>query len=169
MSAEKPNPACWCQPAPPGTTGKVNEEPMRLFAGLGLAEDTNARFKYLNTHQKSLRLSTAFDGPTLYGLDSDPRGRARQGGEARGHRHGRGHDHGCSPASPDALRCVRLDDDERARAGHLAMFIASAKRRFGPDAVANLRGTIQADMLKEVQAQNEVIFPSTPRSVSCAT
>jgi methylmalonyl-CoA mutase len=41
----------------------------------------------------------------------------------------------------------------------LAMFIASAKRRFGPDCVANLRGTIQADMLKEVQAQNEVIFP----------
>jgi len=62
------------QPAPPGTTGKVNEEPMRLFAGLGLAEDTNARFKYLNTHQKSLRLSTAFDGPTLYGLDSDHEG-----------------------------------------------------------------------------------------------
>jgi methylmalonyl-CoA mutase len=41
----------------------------------------------------------------------------------------------------------------------LAMFIAAAKRRFGPGCVPNLRGTIQADMLKEVQAQNEVIFP----------
>src|SRR5436305_590056 len=41
----------------------------------------------------------------------------------------------------------------------LAMFIAAAKRRFGPDCVAKLRGTIQADTLKEVQAQNEVIFP----------
>src|SRR5437868_4315227 len=41
----------------------------------------------------------------------------------------------------------------------LAMFIAAAKRRFGPDCVPNLRGTIQADMLKEVQAQNEVIYP----------
>ena len=52
----------------------VNEEPMRLFAGLGLAEDTNERFHYLGKHQKSLRLSTAFDGPTLYGLDSDHEG-----------------------------------------------------------------------------------------------
>ena len=44
---------------------------MRLFAGLGLAEDTNARFHFLTKHQTSARLSTAFDGPTLYGLDSD--------------------------------------------------------------------------------------------------
>src|SRR5574343_328124 len=52
----------------------TGEEPMRLFAGLGLAEDTNARFKYLSRNQKSIRLSTAFDGPTLYGLDSDHEG-----------------------------------------------------------------------------------------------
>src|SRR5437867_6805650 len=50
------------------------EEPTRLFAGLGLAEDTNERFHYLTKHQKSIRLSTAFDGPTLYGLDSDAEG-----------------------------------------------------------------------------------------------
>ena len=42
------------------------EEPTRLFAGLGLAEDTNRRFHYLTQHQPSIRLSTAFDGPTLY-------------------------------------------------------------------------------------------------------
>ena len=59
----------------------TGEEPMRLFAGLGLAEDTNARFKYLNTPQKSLRLSTAFDGPTLYGLDSDHEGLLGKVGE----------------------------------------------------------------------------------------
>src|SRR5437868_9596599 len=41
----------------------------------------------------------------------------------------------------------------------LAMFVAAAQRRFGPEGVAQLRGTIQADTLKEVQAQNEVIFP----------
>src|SRR5258707_1055633 len=34
----------------------------------------NARFKYLARHQPSTRLSTAFDGPTLYGLDSDHEG-----------------------------------------------------------------------------------------------
>src|SRR5260221_8520286 len=50
------------------------EEPTRLFAGLGLAEDTNERFHYLTRHQRSIRLSTAFDGPTLYGLDSDADG-----------------------------------------------------------------------------------------------
>ena len=45
------------------------EEPTRLFAGLMLAEDTNARFHFLSAHQRSKRLSTAFDGPTLYGID----------------------------------------------------------------------------------------------------
>jgi methylmalonyl-CoA mutase len=44
----------------------------------------------------------------------------------------------------------------------LAMYIAAAKHRFGPDAVSKLRGTIQADVLKEVQAQNELIFPIGP-------
>src|SRR5678816_1882792 len=47
------------------------EEPTRLFAGLGLADDTNKRFHYLTRQQNSIRLSTAFDGPTLYGVDSD--------------------------------------------------------------------------------------------------
>ena len=41
----------------------------------------------------------------------------------------------------------------------MAMYIAAAKRRFGPKVVPNLRGTIQADIFKEVQAQNETIFP----------
>src|SRR5262249_32187386 len=54
--------------------GSKTEEPTRLFAGLGLAEDTNERFHFLTQHQASARLSTAFDGPTLYGLDSDADG-----------------------------------------------------------------------------------------------
>src|ERR1051325_888470 len=57
------------------------EEPTRLFAGLGLAEDTNGRFHYLAKHQKHVRLSTAFDGPTLYGLDSDHEGLLGKVGE----------------------------------------------------------------------------------------
>ena len=138
----------------------AGEEPMRLFAGLGLAEDTNARFKYLARHQPSTRLSTAFDGPTLYGLDSDHEGVLGKVGEG-------------------GVAIDTVDDMERLFAGFdlvapnasvsmtmnapapiiLAMFVAAAKRRFGADCVAQLRGTIQADMLKEVQAQNEVIFP----------
>lgn len=138
----------------------AGEEPMRLFAGLGLAEDTNARFKYLARHQPSTRLSTAFDGPTLYGLDSDHEGVLGKVGEG-------------------GVAIDTVDDMERLFTGFdlvasnasvsmtmnapaptiLAMFVAAAKRRFGADCVARLRGTIQADMLKEVQAQNEVIFP----------
>src|SRR5205823_1233834 len=41
----------------------------------------------------------------------------------------------------------------------MAMYIAAAKRRFGSKVVPKLRGTIQADIFKEVQAQNETIFP----------
>ena len=43
---------------------------MRMFAGFGTAEDTNARFKYLLS-QGQTGLSTAFDMPTLYGYDTD--------------------------------------------------------------------------------------------------
>lgn len=147
-------------PPPPAAPATVNEEPMRLFAGLGLAEDTNARFKYLSRNQKSIRLSTAFDGPTLYGLDSDHEGvlgKVGEGGVA-------------IDTVEDMMRLFAGFDLTRKDASVsmtmnapapiiLAMFIAAAKRRFGPDCVPNLRGTIQADMLKEVQAQNEVIFP----------
>src|SRR6266436_2937309 len=64
---------------PPGKNGEKNgarppEEPTRLFSGLMLAEDTNKRFHFLSAHQRSKRLSTAFDGPTLYGIDSDAPG-----------------------------------------------------------------------------------------------
>src|ERR671923_95759 len=43
---------------------------MRIFAGFGTAEDTNARFKYLLAHGET-GLSVAFDLPTLYGYDTD--------------------------------------------------------------------------------------------------
>src|SRR5580704_417099 len=52
----------------------AREEPTRLFAGLGLAEDTNARLHYLSRNQRSKRLSTAFDGPTLYGVGAGAEG-----------------------------------------------------------------------------------------------
>src|SRR5437899_7028473 len=136
------------------------EEPTRLFAGFGLAEDTNERFHYLTQQQKSIRLSTAFDGPTLYGLDSDADGVFGKIGEG-------------------GVAIDTLEDMERLYAGFplgdehfsvsmtingpapilLAMYIAAAQRRFGPDIVPKLRGTVQADILKEVQAQNEIIFP----------
>ncbi len=136
------------------------EEPTRLFAGMGLAEDTNARFHYLSRHQRSKRLSTAFDGPTLYGTGCGADGVFGKIGEG-------------------GVAIDTVDDMERLYAGFaldqpnvsvsmtingpapilLAMYVAAAKRRFGPDVASRLRGTVQADVLKEVQAQNEMIFP----------
>jgi len=136
------------------------EEPTRLFSGLGLPDDTNKRFHFLGAHQRSKRLSTAFDGPTLYGIDSDAPGILGKIGEG-------------------GVAVDTVEDMERLYAGFdmgaanfsasmtisgpapiiMAMYIAAAKRRFGPGVVPKLRGTIQADIFKEVQAQNETIFP----------
>jgi methylmalonyl-CoA mutase cobalamin-binding domain/chain len=136
------------------------EEPTRIFAGLGLAEDTNERFHYLTRHQKSSRLSTAFDGPTLYGLDSDSDGVFGKVGEG-----------GVAIDTVEDLERLyhgfQLDDPHFSVSMTinapapiiLAMYVASAKRRFGPAVLAKLRGTTQADIFKEVQAQNEIIFP----------
>ncbi len=137
-----------------------SEEPTRLFTALGLGEDTNARFRYVTGHQRTARLSTGFDGPTLYGLDSDADGVFGKIGEG-------------------GVAIDTVDDMERLFAGFdlgapdfsvsltitgpapaiMAMYIAAAKRRFGPAVVAKLRGTVQADIFKEIQAQNETLFP----------
>ena len=147
-----------------GAAGNVApEEPTRLFAGLGLAEDTNARFHFLTQHQRSIRLSTAFDGPTLYGLDSDADGVFGKIGEGG--------------VAIDTIEDMeRLFDRFPLGAPNfsasmtingpapiiLAMYVAAARRRFGPKVTGKLRGTIQSDILKEVQAQNEIIFPLEP-------
>src|SRR5438874_1478726 len=137
-----------------------SEEPTRLFVALGLGEDTNARFRCVTGHQRTARLSTGFDGPTLYGLDSDADGVFGKIGEG-------------------GVAIDMVDDMERLFAGFdlgapdfsasltitgpapaiMAMYIAAAKRRFGPAVVAKLRGTVQADIFKEIQAQNETLFP----------
>ena len=143
------------------TRPALQEEPTRLFSGLMLAEDTNKRFHFLSAHQRSKRLSTAFDGPTLYGIDSDGDGVFGKIGEG-------------GVAVDTVEDMVRLYDGFDVGAPNfsasmtisgpapiiMAMYIAAAKRRFGAKIVPNLRGTIQADIFKEVQAQNETIFPT---------
>jgi methylmalonyl-CoA mutase cobalamin-binding domain/chain len=144
----------------PNQSDSIPEEPTRLFAGLGLPEETNERFHYLARNQRNKRLSTAFDGPTLYGVGSGADGVLGKVGEG-------------------GVSIDTVEDMERLYAGFdldqsnvsvsmtisgpapilLAMYIGAAKRRFGPDVVPQLRGTIQADVLKEIQAQNELIFP----------
>ncbi|HEX3817153.1 MAG TPA: methylmalonyl-CoA mutase family protein [Chthoniobacterales bacterium] len=137
------------------------EEPTRLFSGLGLAEDTNKRFHFLTGHQRSARLSTAFDGPTLYGIDSDAEGvfgKIGEGGLAIDTYEDmiRLYD-GFDMGSPAFSASMTISGPAPII---MAMYIAAAKKRFGADVVPNLRGTIQADIFKEVQAQNETIFPT---------
>jgi methylmalonyl-CoA mutase len=52
---------------------RTDEEPTRMFAGEGDPARTNRRFKLLSGHHKAKRLSTAFDSVTLYGFDPDER------------------------------------------------------------------------------------------------
>jgi methylmalonyl-CoA mutase len=139
------------------------EEPTRLFSGLMLAEDTNQRFHYLTRHQRTHRLSTAFDGPTLYGLDSDADGvfgKIGEGGVAIDTVEDmvRLYD-GFDLGSPNFSASMTISGPAPMI---MAMYIAAAKRRFGPKVVPKLRGTVQADIFKEVQAQNETIFPIEP-------
>ena len=143
-----------------GNGAKPPEEPTRLFSGLMLAEDTNERFHYLTQHQRTHRLSTAFDGPTLYGIDSDADGvfgKIGEGGVAIDTIEDmvRLYD-GFDLGSPNFSASMTISGPAPII---MAMYIAAAKRRFGPKVVPKLRGTIQADIFKEVQAQNETIFP----------
>jgi methylmalonyl-CoA mutase cobalamin-binding domain/chain len=142
------------------TRPPLQEEPTRLFSGMMLAEDTNERFHYLTQHQRTHRLSTAFDGPTLYGIDSDADGvfgKIGEGGVAIDTVEDmvRLYD-GFDLGSPNFSASMTISGPAPII---MAMYIAAAKRRFGPKVVSRLRGTIQADIFKEVQAQNETIFP----------
>lgn len=143
-----------------GQPAQPTEEPTRLFAGLGLAEDTNARFHFLTRQQRTVRLSTAFDGPTLYGLDSDTDGvfgKIGEGGVAVDTVEDMGRLFAGFPLDEPAFSASMTINGPAPAI--LAMYVAAAKRRFGADVLPKLRGTIQADVLKEVQAQNEVLFP----------
>jgi methylmalonyl-CoA mutase N-terminal domain/subunit len=131
---------------------------MRQFAGFGTAEETNERFRYLLEHGQT-GLSTAFDMPTLMGYDSD---HARSLGEVG--REGVAID---SLADTETLfDGIPLGDVSTSMtingpaAMLLAFYICVAERQGVPR--AELRGTIQTDILKEYIAQKEWIFPPEP-------
>ncbi len=138
---------------------RADQDPIRMFAGLGLPETTNRRFHLLRERGGSPRLSTAFDSLSLYGLDSDEPGAVAKAGEG-------------GVAVDTVEDMVRLYDGfdlERTSvsmtisgpaATMLAMYLAAARRR-GFD-WEKLRGTIQTDILKEIQAQNEAVYPLEP-------
>jgi methylmalonyl-CoA mutase N-terminal domain/subunit len=131
---------------------------MRQFAGFGTAEETNERFRYLLEHGQT-GLSTAFDMPTLMGLDSD---------------HGRS----LGEVGVEGVAIDSVDDVETLFAGIplgdvtvsmtinapaailLAFYVVAAEEQGVP--AERLGGTIQTDILKEYIAQKEWCFPIEP-------
>jgi methylmalonyl-CoA mutase, N-terminal domain len=131
---------------------------MRQFAGFGTPRDTNQRFKFLLDKGQN-GLSTAFDLPTLMGLDSDD---PRSLGEV-----------GRLGVAVDTLDDIHelydginLGDVSVSMTINapaivvMAFFLANAQDQ-GVD-WRKLRGTIQNDILKEFHAQNEFVFPPEP-------
>jgi methylmalonyl-CoA mutase N-terminal domain/subunit len=131
---------------------------MRQFAGMGTATQTNQRYKFL-LEKGQTGLSVAFDNPTLYGRDSD---HPLSAGEV-----------GKTGVAVDTLADMeRLFDGipldrvstsmtiNAPAAWIFAMFLANAEKL--SIAFADLRGTLQNDILKEYIAQKEWIFPPEP-------
>ncbi len=131
---------------------------MRMFAGFGTAEDTNARFKELLRHGGT-GLSTAFDMPTLMGRDSDSPWSIGEVGRA-------GVAVDTLADMEDLFADIHLDEVSTSMtingpaATLLAMYVAVGEK--SGVARANLAGTIQNDILKEYQAQKEYIYPPRP-------
>jgi methylmalonyl-CoA mutase N-terminal domain/subunit len=131
---------------------------MRQFAGFGTAEETNERFHYL-IDEGQTGLSTAFDMPSLMGLDSDdPMSLGEVGKEG---------------VAVDTLRDMEIlfdgiDLSEVSTSFTInpsapviyAMYLAVADQQ-GLDR-EELRGTLQNDMLKEFIAQKEWVVPPEP-------
>ncbi len=159
---------------------RSDEDPTRMFAGEGNPERTNRRFKLLSEHSPAKRLSTAFDSVTLYGFDPDLRpdiyGKVGNAGvsicnlEDVKILYG-----GFDLAAPSTSVSMTINGPAPIM---LAMFFNTAidqqKDRFEEEngrkptdaeaeeikqrVVSNVRGTVQADILKEDQGQNTCIF-----------
>ncbi len=131
---------------------------MRMFAGFGTAEDTNARFKYL-LKQGQTGLSTAFDMATLYGYDTDHPMAVGEFGKC-----------GVAVSSLADMEILFADLplDKITTSMTInspasviwAMYIVNAEKRGFP--MASLGGTLQNDILKEYSAQKEFLFPPEP-------
>jgi len=131
---------------------------MRMFAGFGTPEDTNTRFKEILAAGGG-GLSTAFDMPTLMGLDSDDVLSVGEVGRC-----------GVAVDTIEDMRILYNDIDlgqtttsmtiNAPAAPVWAMFVANAEEQ-GTDR-STLGGTLQNDILKEYQAQKEWVFPPRP-------
>ena len=159
---------------------RADEDPTRMFAGEGGPADTNRRFRLLSSAYPAKRLSTAFDSVTLYGFDPDRRpdiyGKIGTSGVSI-----------CTLEDMKVLYsgfdlCAPNTSVSMTINGPapmmLAMFMNTAiaqqtdtfRQEKGREpsqaeadeikafALSNVRGTVQADILKEDQGQNTCIF-----------
>ena len=159
---------------------RENEDPTRMFAGEGDAFRTNRRFKLLSEGMPAKRLSTAFDSVTLYGHDPDPRpdiyGKVGNSGVSIATLDDMKVLYsGFDLCSPNTSVSMTINGPAPTI---LAMFMNTAidqqLDKFRADngreptddeaakieawVLANVRGTVQADILKEDQGQNTCIF-----------
>src|SRR5262249_44471588 len=128
---------------------------MRQYAGMGDAEESNKRYRYLLAHGTT-GLSVAFDLPTQIGLDSD---NALAMGEV-----------GKVGVAIDSIEDMQrlFDDVDLTKVSAsmpinatasilLALYVAVAKRKGGD--IRQLSGTVQNDVLKEYIARGTYIYP----------
>jgi isobutyryl-CoA mutase len=159
---------------------RENEEPTRMFAGEGDPFRTNARFKFLSRDYPAKRLSTAFDSVTLYGSDPDERpdiyGKVGNSGVSIASLDDMqvlysGFDL-CDPTTSVSmtingpaptilamfLNTAIEQQIEKYAQTHGRKPNAGELAKIRAWALENVRGTVQADILKEDQGQNTCIF-----------
>lgn len=153
---------------------RADEDPARMFAGEGDPFRTNKRFKMLSEHHDATRLSTAFDSVTLYGRDPDERPDI----------YGKVGTSGVSVATLEDMKALYDGFDLLSPTTSVSMTIngpaptvlafylntamdQARERGLDPyEAIKSIRGTVQADILKEDQGQNTCLF-STEFSLRC--
>jgi len=159
---------------------RIDEDPTRMFAGEGDPARTNRRFKMLSANYEAKRLSTAFDSVTLYGYDPDIRpdiyGKVGTSGvsictlDDMKVLYG-----GFELCAPNTSVSMTINGPAPII---LAMFLNTAIdqqidkfrtetgaepakeqiEKIRDEVLSNVRGTVQADILKEDQGQNTCIF-----------
>ncbi len=159
---------------------REREEPKRQFAGEGSPERTNRRFHYLSRHDDAIRLSTAFDSVTLYGRDPgeepDIFGKIGESGVSictldDMKKLYAGFDlsssmtsvsmtiNGPAPVMLAFFFNAAIDQQADKVKKETGKDVTEEEReRIRKDLLTKIRGTVQADILKEDQGQNSCIF-----------
>ncbi|WP_102693116.1 fused isobutyryl-CoA mutase/GTPase IcmF [Rummeliibacillus pycnus] len=159
---------------------RQGEDPKRQFAGEGTPERTNRRFHYLSKDDDAKRLSTAFDSVTLYGEDPDERpdiyGKVGESGVSvctlEDMKKLYAGFNLCAPSTSVSMTIngpapiilamfmntaidqqVKLREQELGRTLTVEEFVETRSQTLNV-----VRGTVQADILKEDQGQNTCIF-----------